>query len=89
MVLLLLIGQFLLAARQFFELGKRLFDLFLALLRRRGVLAGFELVLLAVQLEIKQALEVTACASGPAAALVTESYLNIAESGFGARKMLE
>ena len=56
LVLLLLISQFLLPARQFFKLGERFFDLLLTLIRRRGILAGFELILLAVQLEIKQAL---------------------------------
>ncbi len=78
LLLPLLLGQFLLAARQFLQLGQRFFDLLLALIGRSGIAARFELVLLAIQLQIKEPFQIAPRTSG-ASASAAECHLNVAE----------
>ena len=72
----LLLGQFLLAAGQFLQLRQRFFDLLLPLIGRSGIAARFELVLLAIQLQVKEPFQIAPRTSSASAA---ECHLNIAE----------
>ena len=57
---------------------QRFFDLLLALIRRSGIAARFELVLLAIQLQVKEPFQIAPRTSG-ASASAAECHLNIAE----------
>ena len=58
----LLVGKFLLPARQFVELLERVVNLLVLLALRAGRLRGFVLILFGVEFEIEKAREIAACA---------------------------
>jgi len=83
---LIFIGsQLLLTPRQLLQLLKRLVDVLLAAIAG-GLLAGFVLILLAVQFQISQVLEIAAHAAAATATttLVAKRDLYVAERSFGA-----
>ena len=90
LLLILLGGQFLLAPGEFGELLERVVDLLGTRVTGR-LLAGFVLVLLAVELQVGEVLQVAAHASTAASttAPASEGNLDIAESIFGAKSVLQ
>jgi hypothetical protein len=91
-IVLLLLGQFLLTARQVGQLLHGVVDLLLLLLGLRSAAVGFVLVLVLIEFEIEQVGQIAARAATTAASPTTAAAdlnLNIAEGRFGAQQMLQ
>src|SRR5262249_55396677 len=92
-ILLGLVGEFLLAASERFELLHRFVDLLLACARRLLRAVALVLILFGVEFEIEEPLEITSAAGSTATAaalaLIAERDLYIAECRFGAHQVLQ
>jgi hypothetical protein len=93
LILASLVGELLLAPRQFLEFLQSFIDLLLAITSTATTLpAAFVLVLFGIELEVEEAFEVARAvlpAASPAASTVAERDLDIAPRGFGAQQVLQ
>jgi hypothetical protein len=93
LILTSLVGELLLAPRQFLEFLQSFIDLLLAITSTATTLpAAFVLVLFGIELEVEEAFEVARAvlpAASPAASPVAERDLDIAPRGFGAQQVLQ